>query len=188
VNRYSETPGLDRDAITAAARHLVRTEGLKALTMRRLGRELGVEAMSLYHHIADKRDLEVTLVTGILQEVSSTGLQTSGTPVDACGDFARSLRSVLLRHLDLVPLVMTVPAVQLRANAPGERALELLVRSGFDPESAVWIVDAIAGFVLGQAGVVATADASSASHHDAVFETGLRFMLAGLREELGWDA
>ena len=32
-------------------------EGLEAVTMRRVAREVGVEAMSLYNHVADKEDL-----------------------------------------------------------------------------------------------------------------------------------
>jgi len=49
--------GLTRDAVVDAAVALADREGLEALTMRRLGAELGVEAMSLYNHVSSRRAL-----------------------------------------------------------------------------------------------------------------------------------
>ena len=48
---------LTRAEVFETALALVDAEGLGALSMRRLGKELGVEAMSLYHHVRDKDDL-----------------------------------------------------------------------------------------------------------------------------------
>jgi AcrR family transcriptional regulator len=45
---------LSRERILDAAIELADRDGLEAVTMRRLGRHLGVEAMSLYKHVADK--------------------------------------------------------------------------------------------------------------------------------------
>lgn len=43
---------LTRERVLEAAVALADREGLPALTMRRLASELGVEAMSLYHHLS----------------------------------------------------------------------------------------------------------------------------------------
>jgi AcrR family transcriptional regulator len=48
---------LNRAAVLEAALAILKAEGAPALTMRRLGEELGVEAMSLYNHVRDKHDL-----------------------------------------------------------------------------------------------------------------------------------
>ena len=48
---------LNRARILDAAIELADEEGIDALTMRRLGRRLGVEAMSLYNHVSDKDDI-----------------------------------------------------------------------------------------------------------------------------------
>ena len=48
---------LTRDRVVAAALRIMDDEGLDAVTMRRIAREVGVEAMSLYHHVRDKDDL-----------------------------------------------------------------------------------------------------------------------------------
>ena len=45
---------LTREAIIDAAMLVIDQEGLDKLSMRRLGTELGVEAMSLYNHVANK--------------------------------------------------------------------------------------------------------------------------------------
>jgi AcrR family transcriptional regulator len=48
---------LSRERVLRAAVALADAEGIDALSMRRLGNELGVEAMSLYNHVANKGDL-----------------------------------------------------------------------------------------------------------------------------------
>ena len=54
---------LRREAIVAAARELVSTDGLDALSLRRLAARLGVTAPALYAHVADKGDLLRALAT-----------------------------------------------------------------------------------------------------------------------------
>src|SRR5437870_5886259 len=58
-------PHLSRKRILRAALQVMDQEGLEAVTMRRLGRELGVEAMSLYNHVKDKE----AILEGILEVV-----------------------------------------------------------------------------------------------------------------------
>ena len=58
---------LSHDRVVEAALRIMDTEGLDAVTMRRVGRELGVEAMSLYNHVRDKDDL----LDGIREHVLS---------------------------------------------------------------------------------------------------------------------
>ena len=50
-------PELSRDDIVTTAVDLADRDGLAKLSMRSLARELGVEAMSLYHHVANKEAL-----------------------------------------------------------------------------------------------------------------------------------
>lgn len=58
---------LSRERIIDAAVEVADREGLGAVTMRRLGQQLGVEAMSLYKHVADKNDV----LAGIADRVAS---------------------------------------------------------------------------------------------------------------------
>src|SRR4029077_16611494 len=59
---------LTREAILRQALELADRDGLRALSMRRLGRELGVEAMSLYRHVGSKQALLEGLVELVLGE------------------------------------------------------------------------------------------------------------------------
>src|SRR5438309_12081745 len=62
----TRTP-LSRDRILDAALRLVDDGGLESLSMRKLGQTLGVEAMSLYNHVANKNEV----VTGIVERVAA---------------------------------------------------------------------------------------------------------------------
>jgi AcrR family transcriptional regulator len=59
---------LSRDRILDAGLALADASGIEALTMRRLGDELGYEAMSLYRHIANKDDLLDGMLDLVLAE------------------------------------------------------------------------------------------------------------------------
>ena len=75
----AESPGLSRARVCQEALALVDDEGLDALSMRRLGARLGVEAMSLYRYVRDKADLLDALHVAVLADLS---------PVDAGADEA----------------------------------------------------------------------------------------------------
>ena len=87
---------LSRDAILDAAVTLLDREGLDGLSMRKLGTALGVEAMSLYNHVAGKGDLLDGMIDIVFGEIE---------PPAAGGDWkaelrkrAVSTRQALLRH------------------------------------------------------------------------------------------
>ena len=65
----SPRPPLTRERILQAAVRLADQKGLDALTMRRLGTELGVEAMSLYKHIANKDEILYGMLFLVLGEI-----------------------------------------------------------------------------------------------------------------------
>jgi AcrR family transcriptional regulator len=82
--------------VVAAAMTLADEEGLDALSMRRLAKALGVEAMSLYHHVANKDDLLDTMVDQVFTEVKTPEVGARWRPEVAAR--CRSLHEVLLRH------------------------------------------------------------------------------------------
>ena len=55
------TARLDRDVILEAAQRILETDGLRRLTMRRIGDELGVDPTAVYRHFRDKHEIEVEL-------------------------------------------------------------------------------------------------------------------------------
>jgi AcrR family transcriptional regulator len=68
VAKKTRTP-LSRERVLRAAVALADEGGIDALSMRRLGQELGVEAMSLYNHVANKDDLLSGILDVALSEI-----------------------------------------------------------------------------------------------------------------------
>jgi AcrR family transcriptional regulator len=87
---------LDRDQVLGAAMRLADEGGLEAISMRKLGQVLGVEAMSLYKHVANKDDI----LDGLVELVSADfEVPSSGEPwKTAIRQSAVSARAVLLAH------------------------------------------------------------------------------------------
>lgn len=87
---------LSRERVLAAAVTLADKSGIEALSMRRLGEELGVEAMSLYKHAANKDDILDGIVDLVAGEIELPTL--GGDWKAAMRRRAISAHEVLLRH------------------------------------------------------------------------------------------
>lgn len=66
----SPRPPLSRDGVLAAAVALADEDGVSAVSMRRLAERLGVEAMSLYHHVANKDAILDAMVDSVFAEIT----------------------------------------------------------------------------------------------------------------------
>jgi AcrR family transcriptional regulator len=87
---------LSRDQVLTAAVALADESGIEALSMRKLGQALGVEAMSLYNHVASKSDLLDGMIDLVFAEI---GLPASGVGWRAAmRERAISARQALGRH------------------------------------------------------------------------------------------
>ena len=96
---------LSRERVLRAAVALAGAAGIEALTMRRLGEELGVEAMSLYKHVANKEDLLDGMVDMVFGEIE---LPPAGTDWRAAmRRRAISVREALTRHPWATPLMQS---------------------------------------------------------------------------------
>ncbi len=89
-------PPLSRERALATAIEIADAEGLEALTMRRLARALGVEAMSLYHHVANKDDILDGMVDVVFSEIELPPAEVAWK--DAMRTRAVSARAALTRH------------------------------------------------------------------------------------------
>jgi AcrR family transcriptional regulator len=100
----TETPTpripLSRDRVLATAVELADEGGIEAVTMRRLAQQLGVEAMSLYYHVANKEEVLDGMIDVVMTELNTA---VAGSPTDS--DWKAEVRKriltareVLLRH------------------------------------------------------------------------------------------
>jgi AcrR family transcriptional regulator len=103
---------LSRQAILDAAVALADASGIEAVTMRRLADELGVEAMSLYHHTPNKEALLDGMVDVLFDEVASQLAESTGDWSQRLRSRILSARRVQLRH-------PWAPAVIQSRRAPG---------------------------------------------------------------------
>jgi AcrR family transcriptional regulator len=141
---------LNRERVFRAAVALADERGIDALTMRALGEELGVEAMSLYHYVANKDELLDGMVEIVFSEI-----ELPTTDVDwkaAMRRRAISTREALARHRWAVGLMessMSPGPANFRLH---NAVLGCLREAGFSVENAVHaysIQDAyIYGFAL----------------------------------------
>lgn len=142
----SRTVTHERLYTTALA--MIDRDGLEALSMRKLGAELGVEAASLYHHV----DSKAALLDGVLASV----WLGPAYPTAPEGGWKRRLR-------DLGQRIWTVcrehpnlgPALAARGPSGGpwwelaDGAVRAMREAGFDAVDAARAFDAVQGYALG---------------------------------------
>lgn len=138
---------LTRDRIVAEAVAMVEEAGLAEVTMRGLARRLGVDAMSLYHHV-DNRDALLDRIT----ELVLGGMElppATGVLRDDVHAVARAFRRVALRYPNCAPLVLTRQLGSFAALGQVEVALSILRDAGFPPDVAVHAMRSVLAFVIG---------------------------------------
>ena len=141
---------LNRERVLAAAVAFADEHGLEALSMRRLGQSLGVEAMSLYNHVADKDDLLDGIVDVVARELQppDPGLAWRSA-LRRCS--VRS-REVLLRHPWSAALAESRAQSGPVRLAYLESLLEMLRGAGFSVVGAyrvnLFVDSYVYGFVL----------------------------------------
>lgn len=146
VTSRRRTAPLTADEIFATALGIVDAEGLEALSMRRLAKEVGVEAASLYHHVPGKD----ALIDGMLLQMRSEIRLPDPLPTDwkelYAAIFAEYYR-MLAAHPNLV-----IYAGRRVESDPETSGLEALTQLGFSDEDAVelWqsVIALCAGFSL----------------------------------------
>ncbi|MDP9068489.1 MAG: TetR/AcrR family transcriptional regulator C-terminal domain-containing protein [Actinomycetota bacterium] len=204
---------LTREAVLDAALRLVDKGGVEALSMRKLGRDLGVEAMSLYNHIPNKAALLDGLVEQVMAQVEPRPPRERWE--EDVRDLAHGYRRLALEHPRVVPLIVMRPFNTLAALDPLERGLAVFRRAGFDDAAALHglrtVMSFVSGYTLAETGgffgehrppdtpsVIAVDDLDQARFpnliellptiagcdHDAEFEFALDVMIEGLRTKL----
>ncbi len=135
------THPLSRQELVDEALAIVDEEGLDALTMRHLAERLGLEAMSLYHHVPSKDALLDLTVDRMRSEMRLESL--SGDWMDILAAIFGELRRVMAAHPNLMPLASR------RTGSATKSGLEYLIESGFEPDTAVELYQSLVAFAVG---------------------------------------
>lgn len=162
---------LSRERVVDAALDIMDREGLEAVTMRRVAREVGVEAMSLYHHVADKDDLLDALCARVMTDFRIP--EVDDRPwTDRARHGAREWRRVLKSHPNVIALFAerSKPMTEVDSLRPMEYALSLIMESGADERAAVQVFNVMGGYIMGfvmmETGQMFTAGALDAQNPD----------------------
>ena len=151
-------PRLSRPLVVAAALELIDTEGLGALSMRRVGQTLGVEAMSLYGYVAHREALLDAVVDSVIDELwadPEVRLHAEDGWRDYLDRLAHGVRRFAIAHPRAFPLVATRPPEApfvrppLRSLRWLEAFLTALRAQGFTDEAVLYAYRAFTSFLLG---------------------------------------
>ncbi|TDC50302.1 TetR family transcriptional regulator [Jiangella ureilytica] len=172
--------GLTRGHVLEAAVRLADRDGVASLSMRKLAAELGVEAMTLYHHVRNKQGLEDAIVEHVLAE-SLRPPRAGASWQEVVAAHADELHRGLNRHPGAVILFATRPAVTPATLVVLESLLRVLRDAGFAPRTALHLIYAVASAVVGQH---LAADGAAATPPDAVLiaADGLPVVAAALAD------
>ncbi|GAA2268441.1 TetR/AcrR family transcriptional regulator C-terminal domain-containing protein [Nonomuraea roseoviolacea subsp. roseoviolacea] len=128
--------GLDRERIAAAAVALVDRDGLERFGVRRLAEELGVDPMSIYHHIKGKAALLDAVSEAVLAEVAADAGEASSGWEEVARRTAHGYRDMAYRHPKVFPLLTTRAQTSPVALAALERLFAAMRAAGL-PDQVV---------------------------------------------------
>ena len=197
VRRRGRPRKLSRDGIVTAALALLDREGADALTMRRLGAELGVEAMSLYRHVASRAELLDGVAALLAAEIEPQ--ERPADWAEALRAFAGEVRALARRH----PAAFTLVGIRVLGapSTPLEDILASLRGGGFTPARAIaayrlviayargYALSEIAGFAVeagsseGQPVIRSLSRRLAREPTEIGFRAGLETIISGLRVE-----
>jgi len=156
---------LTRDRVIDAALAIMDEEGLEAVSMRRVAREVGVEAMSLYHHVRDKDDLLQGMCSRIMASFEFPA--EGGGWADRVRAGARAWRRLLQAHPDVMRLFTETHGpdpTSPESIRPTEFALGLIREGGLSDRDTVQAFHAFGGYIQGF--VMMEGASIGKSHHD----------------------
>lgn len=140
-----------------AAIALIDADGIQALSMRKLGAELGVQAMAVYHYFAGREELIDGIVETIVDQLHTDPQLQAETDhwEEYLYRLAFGVRRIALAHPQVFPLIATRPPAApwvrppLRSLRWTESFLQTLHNHGFSDERAVQTYQTFSSFLLG---------------------------------------
>ena len=198
-----ERDPLSRERVVEAALTVIDESGVQGCSMRAVASELGVEAMSLYHHVPGGKAEMMDGVVALVQTEFISGLEPTGEWRHDMATFARGYRATLKEHPNVVAMIAARPSVAYRSStAMVGPMFDAMEDAGFSREDALRAVRVVSrwtiGFTMGEASAID--DGASAEEFDEpllvevftdiargeddVFQFGLEALLEGLEARL----
>ncbi|TQS29406.1 TetR/AcrR family transcriptional regulator [Microbispora sp. KK1-11] len=141
--------GLDRTRIAAAAVALVDRDGLDRFGVRRLADDLGVDPMSIYHHIKGKAALLDAISEAVIAEMEAGAGEAPYGWEQVARQTAHNYRQIAYRHPRVFPLLATRPQNSPVALAALEHLVAAMRQAGLPDQVAADAPMALFGFLNG---------------------------------------
>jgi AcrR family transcriptional regulator len=138
---------LSRQRALDVAVALADAGGLGSLTMRNLAKELGVEAMSLYHHVANKDDILNGMIDIVFSEIDLPPASTDWKT--AMRLRAHSARAALSRHPWAISLMESRTAPDPATLRHHDAVIGCLRRAGFSIEMTAHAYSVLDSYIYG---------------------------------------
>lgn len=138
---------LNARKISEAAIKLADGQGIEALSMRKLATNLGVTAMSIYNHVANKDDLLSLMLDHVVNEFDRP--QIDGEWKEMMRRRAHSMRQAFLRHPWAPALLISTITNGEQTMRDGDATLGCLINAGFTYAAADWARNAIDSHTYG---------------------------------------
>ena len=143
------SPLIEKSAAIEKALEIVDRDGIDALSIRRLGTELGVNGASLYHHFADKEEILEGVRRLVLADIRVPASQDVAWQQWVM-DSAKAFRAALLRHPNTAPLMIVSPERRFGLSVRDFSA-QVLALGGVPIERIYPIIDSVETFAFGAA-------------------------------------
>ncbi len=142
----TRTP-LNKQRLVTGAIAVADAEGIDALTMRKLAKELGVKPMAIYHHVANKDEVIDAMMDVVFGEIDLPAEGSEWKP--AIRHRAHSARAVLLDHRWAVSVMETRTSPQTATLTHHDAVIGCFRRAGFSIEMTAHAYSLIDSYVYG---------------------------------------
>jgi AcrR family transcriptional regulator len=140
---------ISKRAALEAALDIIDTEGIDALSIRRLAERLGVNGASLYHHFQNKEEIVVGAAKLALEEVRVPQGHEEPWEVWLLRN-ARRLRAAFRDHPDLVPVMLRREPLGI-GTSQLEATFAMLVEEGVPIGAIAPMMEALELYAIGSA-------------------------------------
>ncbi len=147
--RRGPKPGLSIDAIVEAAIAIADADGLVAVSMARVAKELGFTTMSLYRYVASKDELLQLMWNASAQGAEEFGLEGAGWR-ERLGHWATVQREMIDRHAWITEMPMATPPLAPNSLTFVERGLEALDDTGLADGDKLRVIGMISSYTLSE--------------------------------------
>jgi AcrR family transcriptional regulator len=148
VDAQASRGRLSRDLLVDGALRIVDAEGPEALTLRRLGAELGVDPTAVYRHFRTKDDLLSATADRLLRDALDTFERTSSWK-DDLRRYVLQVREIYLAHPRMATLIATASGPLENEPRLTEQGLAILRSAGLRDDETALAFEAIEAYALG---------------------------------------